>query len=223
MKNGKKKSVIIEAKNLYKTIQDVDILKNINLQVYTGEKIALVGESGAGKTTLLQILGLLDQFSSGELVLKDTSMACMRDVEKTHMRLNHIGFVYQQHHLIEELTVKENILLPLFIAKKDHEDKILSLVQTLGLCDLLHRMPHTLSGGEKQRVSILRAIANFPEIILADEPTGNLDSANATLTMDLFLKLARLYKMTLIIVTHNLDIAHRMDRIIKMKDGAFVE
>jgi len=223
MKNGqKKKKVILEAKNLCKTIQGTDILNNINLKVLAGEKIALVGESGAGKTTLLQILGLLDQSTSGELVILKKSVACMKDAAKTDLRLYNIGFVYQQHHLIEELNVRENILLPLYIAKRDNHKEILDLVKKLGLCGLLDRMPHTLSGGEKQRVSVLRAAANFPDILLADEPTGNLDSANAKATMDLFLNLAKIYKMTVIIVTHNLEIAKRMDRVIQMKDGMFV-
>ncbi|USO01992.1 MAG: ABC transporter ATP-binding protein [Alphaproteobacteria bacterium] len=223
MKSGKKKQTVsLEAKNLYKIIDGVEILRDINLKIYSGEKIAFIGESGAGKTTLLQILGLLDSLTSGELMILGKSVACMKDTEKTDLRLRNIGFVYQQHHLIEELTVRENILLPLRIAQKDHEKDILDLVEKLGLSSLLDRMPHTLSGGEKQRVSILRAAANFPNILLADEPTGNLDTANADAAMDLFLTLVKRYKMTVVIVTHNLEIAKRMDRVIQMKDGVFV-
>jgi len=223
MKSGKKKKPLaLEVKHLYKTIKGIDILKDINLEVKAGEKIALIGESGAGKTSLLQILGLLDDSTLGTFKVLDKDISKMKDKDKTNLRLRDIGFVYQQHHLIEELSVRDNILLPRYVAQNETTEDIRALVQKLGLSALLDRMPHTLSGGEKQRVSVLRAAANMPSIILADEPTGNLDTANAKMTMDLFLHLAKLYNTTLVVVTHNLGIAKNMDRVIKMKDGVFV-
>jgi len=214
---------VLETKNLCKTIDGVEILRNINFTARQGEKIALIGESGAGKTSLLQILGMMDSASSGEFFLRGELASSMSDREKTNKRLHDIGFVYQFHHLIEEMSVRENILTPLALAGNHDHTKILELVERLGLTGLLDRAPHTLSGGEKQRISVLRAVANFPWLLLADEPTGNLDSLNTDIIIDLFLELADTYNMTLIIVTHNHDIAKRMDRVVHMKDGVIVE
>lgn len=218
MTRGQKNNkIILETKNLYKIINGSTILKNINLTVKQGETLALTGESGAGKTTLLQMIGLLDTPSSGQLFINEIDTTLMKDAQKTNLRLHDIGFVYQFHHLIEEMSVRDNILLPAYLSNKTTH--ILKIIEQLKLDYLLDRDPHTLSGGEKQRVSILRAVTNEPKILLADEPTGNLDSVNANIVIDLFLELTKLYDMTLVIVTHNLDIAKRMNRIVKMKDG----
>ena len=215
--------IVLEARHITKRVDGVDILQDINFYALKGETIALVGESGAGKTSLLQILGLIDTQTSGEIFLQDMATSVLSDAEKTKKRLHDVGFVYQFHHLIEALTVRENILTPRYLAGQRDMEPILKVVEKLHLTPLLDRKPHTLSGGEKQRVSVLRAVANFPRLLLADEPTGNLDSTNTEIIIDLLLDLAATYHMTLVIVTHNLDIAARMTRTVHMKDGKIIE
>jgi len=216
---------MIETRNIFKSFGPLAVLKGVNFQVNKGEILAIVGASGAGKTTFLQILGTLDKPDSGEIIFNDTNIALMGKKDLAKFRNQHIGFVFQFHNLLPEFTALENVCMPGFIGKRQKkkvQEKATSLLQHLGLNDRLNHKPSELSGGEQQRVAVARALINDPDLILADEPSGNLDSQNARDLYDLFKVLSNDFQQTFVIVTHNEEFAHLADRTIKMKDGIMV-
>lgn len=218
---------MIKVSNLYKTYSSNEVLKGISLEVKQGEIVAIVGPSGAGKTTLLQILGTLDQpdeHPSTEIRINDIPVHQLKDSELADFRNKEIGFVFQFHQLLPELTATENVMLPRFISgvsKQQATEKAKAILSDLGLGHRLNHHPNQLSGGEQQRVAVARALINDPSIVLADEPSGNLDSENAQFLHELFLKLRDEYNQTFIIVTHNNDLAEMVDRKLSMRDGQF--
>ncbi len=208
----------------YKTeAATLDVLKDASLTISKGELVALVGPSGSGKTTLLQVAGLLDTPQGGEIIISDTNVTNARDDLRTYLRNKHIGFVYQFHNLLPELTAVENAAMPLFLAAVSHSEAVkrsAALLTRLGLADRLHHLPSQLSGGEQQRVAVARAFANKPALILADEPTGNLDPKTSDAVLDLFLQVAKEEGTAALIATHNLALAKRLSRAVTLKNGA---
>lgn len=206
--------------------RNIEILKQASADVFAGETVALLGQSGAGKSSLLHILGLLDRPNKGSVVLDGIDCLAVSDRERTLMRRTKIGFVYQFHHLLAEFTALENVSLPqliLGVAKAQAEARARQLLGDLGLSDRLEHRPGQLSGGEQQRVAIARAVANSPKLLLADEPTGNLDPKTAGAVFDQLLKLVHGAGLTVIIATHNLDLARRMNRTWKLDRGKLAE
>ncbi|MGB0526355.1 MAG: ABC transporter ATP-binding protein [Flavobacteriaceae bacterium] len=218
---------MIKVSNLFKTYSSNQVLKGISLEVKQGEIVAIVGPSGAGKTTLLQILGTLDQpdqHPSTEIRINNIPVHQLKDSELAAFRNKEIGFVFQFHQLLPELTATENVMLPRFISgvsKAQATEKAKAILSDLGLGHRLNHHPNQLSGGEQQRVAVARALINEPSIVLADEPSGNLDSENAQFLHELFLKLRDEYNQTFVIVTHNNDLAEMVDRKLSMRDGQF--
>lgn len=216
---------MITGKNLHKSFGDIEVLKGVNIEVKKGEIIAIVGPSGAGKTTLLQILGTLDQpdsSSSYELKINDIEINNLSDSQISEFRNEQIGFIFQFHQLLPEFTALENVCIPAYIgkkSKKEAETKAKEILNYLGLSHRYHHKPNELSGGEQQRVAVARALINNPAVILADEPSGNLDSQAAKNLHDLFFKLRDEFDQTFIIVTHNETLADMADRKLVMKDG----
>ncbi len=197
----------------------LEVLSAFNLSIAKGESVALVGPSGSGKTTLLQIAGLLDNPTSGEVWMAGEDMSKANDAARTQMRKNHVGFVYQFHHLLPEFTALENVMLPQMIAgvsRADAEKKAHALLTSLGLAARISHRPAKLSGGECQRVAIARALANNPSLLLADEPTGNLDPQTAAEVFAMFLKLAKERGLALLVATHNMELAGKLDRVMKL-------
>lgn len=219
--------IILKAENIGKTYKqaegaDLKILKNINLDLKKGEIAALVGPSGSGKSTLLHILGLLDAPSAGSLVINGNDVSTLNEESRTKIRRTDIGFVYQFHHLLPEFSAAENIILPQMVAglsKSQAEERANTLLQRLKLDHRADHRPAKLSGGEQQRVAIARALANKPKILLADEPTGNLDPHTAEEVFQLFMTVVRKTGIAALIATHNIDLAKRMDRIIEFGQG----
>lgn len=202
--------------------QKIDVIRSANLEIKKGENVALVGPSGAGKTTFLQIAGLLDSPDSGKIIVNDVDASKANDSIRTNLRKNHIGFIYQSHHLLPEFSALENVAMPLFIQNIDKQSAIKrakEILTKVGLEDRLDHLPSQLSGGQQQRVAVARAIVTNPSILLADEPTGNLDSENANLVFELILKLSKQHQISSLIVTHNLELAKKLDRIVHIKDG----
>lgn len=217
--------MLIEAQNITKTYGPLQVLKGVNLAVNQGEVISIVGASGAGKTTLLQILGTLDKPTAGKLSLAGQDVFSQNDKKLSAFRNKNIGFVFQFHHLLPEFTALENITMPALIAntpKAQAEARAIELLGFLNLKDRANHKPSELSGGEQQRVAVARALINNPAVVLADEPSGNLDSANATELHNLFFKLREQFNQTFIIVTHNNELAQMADRRLTMKDGQIV-
>ena len=218
---------MIKVSNLFKTYSSNQVLKGISLEVKQGEIVAIVGPSGAGKTTLLQILGTLDQpdqHPSTEIRINNIPVHQLKDSELASFRNKEIGFVFQFHQLLPELTATENVMLPRFISgvsKAQAAEKAKAILSDLGLGHRLNHHPNQLSGGEQQRVAVARALINDPSIVLADEPSGNLDSENAQFLHELFLKLRDECNQTFVIVTHNNDLAEMVDRKLSMRDGQF--
>ena len=217
-------------KNLNKSYSDgnnsIDILSNINLNISSGETVAITGASGSGKSTLLHILSTLDNADSGEINLDGHLISGLDDNKLSKIRLTKIGFIYQFHHLIKELSVKENISLPLYIAKKSNTDIEKIVNEVIDQVDMTKRKDFQLdklSGGERQRVAIARSIVNNPKIIFADEPTGNLDKNNANNIFSLLNDLVKNNKSSLIMATHDLDIALKLDRNLKIDNGQLKE
>lgn len=216
---------MVIAKNIHKYYGQVKVLKGVNLEVNKGEVIAIVGPSGAGKTTLLQILGTLDKPIKEEyyeLNIGGVSLNSLKDNQLSTFRNEHIGYIFQFHQLLPEFTALENVCIPAFIAKKDKketEERAIELLTYLGLKDRIEHKPNELSGGEQQRVAVARALINNPSIILADEPSGNLDLASAESLHQLFFDLRDKFDQTFIIVTHNQELANMADRKLTMKDG----
>ena len=217
---------MIKALNIQKSFGDLRVLKGVNLEVEEGEVISIVGASGAGKTTLLQILGTLDETDSGELSINQQEVCKLKDKELSSFRNQTIGFVFQFHNLLAEFTALENICLPAFIAgtsKKQAEKRAKELLELLNLSNRIDHKPNELSGGEQQRVAVARALINSPAVVLADEPSGNLDSQNADELHKLFFQLNKELGQTFIIVTHNQKLADMAHRKLVMKDGVIVD
>ncbi|MGB9823318.1 ABC transporter ATP-binding protein [Thermodesulfovibrio sp.] len=218
-------SSIIQLKNVNKKIKDETILKDINLSVNKGEFISIVGPSGSGKSSLLYIIGLLDTPSEGEVFVEKQKIDFEEKNKIAHLRNMKFGFIFQFHYLVGEFTLLENVMVPMLKAgktKKEATEKAYSLLKKLGLNGKEKRKPFQISGGEQQRVAIARALANDPIVIIADEPTGNLDSKNTAIVMDIFCKL-HLEGRTVIMVTHEIELTEKAERIIKMLDGKIVE
>jgi lipoprotein-releasing system ATP-binding protein len=217
---------MLQAKNIIKNYAGLAVLKGVDLQVQKGEIVSIVGSSGAGKSTLLHILGTLDQPDSGEVWINGTKTSGLRGKQLSDFRNRHIGFVFQFHHLLPEFTAMENVCIPGFIAgqesKKEVRRRAEDLLKTLGLSDRTEHKPGALSGGEQQRVAVARALINQPDIVFADEPTGNLDSVNARELHQLFYKLRDQFAQTFVIVTHNEELATLSDRQLLMRDGRII-
>ncbi len=216
---------MIRANKLNKFYGELHVLKDVDLHIYPSEIVTLVGASGAGKTTLLQILGTLDKADSGTVRINNRDITNLSDREISKFRNREIGFVYQFHHLLSEFTAIENVMLPALIARADKaqtEQRAKELLNTLQLYDRASHKPNQLSGGEQQRVAVARALMNSPSIVLADEPSGNLDSRNAKELHEFFFRLRETYKQTFLIVTHNEELAKMSDRKIEMQDGKII-
>lgn len=213
---------MIEVKNIWKSFGALEVLKGVNLKVDKGEIVAIIGKSGAGKTTLLQIIGTLDRPTKGQILINDTDVFAMKDRDLAAFRNKHIGFIFQFHQLLPEFTALENVCIPAMIARQKESvymPQAEKLLRDLGLGDRLNHKPNELSGGEKQRVAAARALMMAPDIILADEPTGSLDTQNKKELSELLLQLRKEYDQTILLVTHDKELANIADRIIEIKDG----
>ncbi|MCD6017101.1 MAG: lipoprotein-releasing system ATP-binding protein LolD [Bacteroidetes bacterium] len=216
---------MIIGKNIKKQYGSLEVLKGVDLHIQASEVVSIVGSSGAGKTTLLTILGTLDRPTSGEILFNNVNITSLNEKKLAAFRNQHIGFVFQFHHLLPEFTALENICIPAFInktSKKEAELKAYELLDLLGLKQRADHKPSELSGGEQQRVAVARALVNNPKVIFADEPSGNLDSENAHNLHQLFFKLRDELKQTIVVVTHNETLANMADRKLIMKDGAIL-
>lgn len=217
---------MIKAENIHKSYGELEVLKGVDLHIEKSEIVAIVGPSGAGKTTLLQILGTLDKPSSSEsLYINDTNIQLLGDKALSKFRNKHIGFIFQFHQLLPEFTAIENVCIPGFIAnrqKKEVEKDAVEILNFLGLADRMHHKPNELSGGEQQRVAVARALINKPDVIFADEPSGNLDTISSRNLHELFFTLRDQFKQTFVIVTHNQELADMADRKVEMKDGSVI-
>lgn len=217
---------MIKATNIHKSYGSLNVLKGVTLAINKGEIISIVGSSGAGKTTLLHILGTLDRANSGTLEINGINISTLSDKKLADFRNKNIGFVFQFHHLLPEFTALENVCIPAYIggaSTSSAEAKAKELLGFLGLTERIHHKPSELSGGEQQRVAVARALINNPSVILADEPSGNLDSTTAKDLHQLFFTLREKFNQTFIIVTHNEELANMADRKLVMKDGNIVE
>jgi lipoprotein-releasing system ATP-binding protein len=213
---------MIKAENIVKSYGQLKVLKGVSLQIDRGEIVSITGASGAGKSTLLHILSTLDQADSGEVWIDQVSLGKLADNKLAEFRNQKIGFVFQFHHLLPEFTALENVCIPAFIAgigKKEAEKRAIELMEFLKISDRASHKPSELSGGEQQRVAVARALINKPAVIMADEPSGNLDSENATQLHKLFFELRDSFGQTIVIVTHNEDLAEMSDRRFYMRDG----
>ena len=221
-------STIISCKAIHKKYGELEVLKGIDLEIEEGEVVAIVGPSGAGKTTLLQILGTLDSPSSREgtsLTIVDKDTQKLSEKEMALFRNKNLGFIFQFHELLPEFTALENVCMPGWIGNRKEEDlerDATALLSQLGLADRTHHKPQEMSGGEQQRVAVARALINKPKIVFADEPSGNLDSENALYLHELFFNLRNQLGCTFVIVTHNEELAERVDRKILLKDGKII-
>lgn len=219
-------SLINIEKSFYQGETKLDILKDVNFNIKQGEITALLGRSGSGKSTMLNLAGLLDNPNSGIIMLSGKNVSGASDKERTLFRRDYIGFVYQNHNLLPEFTAMENVMIPMMIAgknKKDAADKAMTLLESLGLANRAKHLPAELSGGEQQRIAIARALANSPQLLLADEPTGNLDDENAIMVFELLLDVIRKTDLAALIATHNPELAVRMDRKMVLKNGFLIE
>lgn len=226
MNDSTANTIVLECRNLSKTFIDgkseLKVLTNLNMQMQRGSQVAIMGRSGSGKSTLLQLLAGLDNPSSGEVLINGQDVLALSETERARLRNKSIGFIYQMHHLLPEFTALENIALPLLIAKvapKLALARAAELIKDVGLSDRSSHRPAQLSGGERQRIAIARSIANNPDCVLADEPTGNLDAENAELALRLMQKLNRERGTTFVVVTHDPDLAARLDYTYHLQDG----
>lgn len=213
---------MISGKNIHKRYGSIEVLKGVDLDINKGEVVAIVGPSGSGKSTLLHILGTLDKADLGVITMNNTALSGLSGKKLAAFRNRHIGFVFQFHHLLPEFTALENVCIPGWLAgrkKKEVEQNARELLEMLGLAHRLQNKPGEMSGGEQQRVAVARALINKPDIVFADEPTGNLDSANAKELHRLFFDLREKFHQTFLIVTHNEELARLSDRVLYMKDG----
>ncbi len=213
---------MIQVQNIFKSYGSLQVLKDVSLEIRQGEVVSIVGASGAGKTTLLQIMGTLDRPDSGTVRIKDTDITRLSERELSRFRNQNIGFVFQFHNLLPEFTALENVCMPALIGGKTMEQakpEAMSLLEFLNLADRASHKPSELSGGEQQRVAVARALMNNPAVVLADEPSGNLDSVHARELHELFFRLRDHYRQTFVIVTHNRELAEMSDRQITIKDG----
>ena len=216
---------MIRLTGIHKSFGQLEVLKGIDLHIKEGEFVSIVGASGAGKTTLLQIIGTLDTDNEGEVIINGVNIKKLSDKQLSAFRNKELGFVFQFHQLLPEFTALENVCIPGYIARRDNkevEEKAKELLTKLGLQDRFHHKPSELSGGEKQRVAVARALINDPKLILADEPSGSLDSGNKKELHSLLRKLCNEYGLTILLVTHDNELAETSDRIIEMRDGMIV-
>src|SRR6266498_3755900 len=213
---------MLTGKNIHKRYGTVEVLRGVDIDIKKGEIVSIVGSSGAGKSTLLHILGTLDEADTGTVELNSAKVSALQGRKLADFRNKNIGFVFQFHHLLPEFTALENVCIPGWLAgrrKKEVEEKAKELLSLLGLSERLENKPNQMSGGEQQRVAVARALINNPAIVFADEPTGNLDSANAKELHQLFFDLRYKFNQTFLIVTHNEELAQLSDRVLHMKDG----
>jgi lipoprotein-releasing system ATP-binding protein len=218
-------SSLISARNIRKSYGKLEVLKGIDLEIKASEIVCITGESGAGKSTLLHILGTLDKPDAGELFIKDQQVNSLESNRLSKFRNQNLGFVFQFHQLLPEFSALENACMPSWISgmgKKEAIERAMPLFNMLGIADRVHHKPNELSGGEQQRVSVVRALINNPAVVFADEPSGNLDSKNARSLHDYFLKLRDELGQTFVIVTHNPELADLADRHLQMRDGLFI-
>ncbi len=217
---------MIKTENITKSFGNLQVLKGINLDIKQGEIVSVVGASGAGKTTLLQIIGTLNEPDAGKILINKINVNALNEKQLSRFRNLNIGFVFQFHHLLPEFTALENVCIPAYIAKKskvDAESKARELLSFLKVDHRLEHKPNELSGGEQQRVAVARALINNPAVILADEPSGNLDSKNKQELHELFFSLRKEFNQTFVIVTHDRELAHMSDRMVVMADGKIVD
>lgn len=226
MKSRLSSHVMIKAENIHKRYGELEVLKGVSLEIAEGEIVSIVGASGAGKSTLLHIIGTLDKADSGSVSINNIETGKLKDKKLSDFRNRAIGFVFQFHHLLPEFTALENVCIPAFIAGKSEAEaqaKAKELLGFLGLADRADHKPSQLSGGEQQRVAVARALVNQPAVVLADEPSGNLDSQSAKELHQLFFDLRDKFNQTFVIVTHNEELADMADRKLEMKDGQIVQ
>ncbi len=230
-------TTIVECKELEKSYKEqsnqkqgkaivTSVLKGVDLTIKAGEQVAILGQSGSGKSTLLHILAMLDVPESGQVYIAGNDVANMSDNDKAEFRNNNMGFIYQFHHLLMEFDAVENVAMPLLIQGESEESakqKAREMLEAVGLDHRTHHRPAQMSGGERQRVAIARALVNEPKLVLADEPTGNLDKKNSEQVFQLFLQLNRKLGTSLVVVTHDLELASRFDRVIELDDGKVIE
>lgn len=213
------------SKNYHQGKSTIEILKDINLTIKPSELVGVIGSSGSGKSTMLHIAGLLDNQFAGDVIVNDRNIRKLKNKEKDDIRLNNIGFIYQYHHLLKDFSARENVAMPALIAGKCYETSLKEadlLLSILGLQNRIYNFPGELSGGEQQRVAIARSMINNPNIILADEPTGNLDNHSSDIVIELFIRLAKERNLAAIIVTHNHEIAKKLDSVYELKNGSLV-
>ena len=217
---------MINAQNIYKSYEGLEVLKGVSLNIKQGEIVSIIGASGAGKSTLLQILGTLTKSDKGSIQINNQTIQNLNSKDLSKFRNQEIGFIFQEHQLLPEFSALENVCLPYWIqqgSKKDAEIRAKEILSELDLADRLNHKPMELSGGEQQRVAVARALINKPSVIFADEPSGNLDSANAKKLHKLFFELRERHDQTFVIVTHNREFAEMSDRMLEMKDGLIIQ
>ena len=220
-----KQPALLVATDIYKNYGNISVLKGVSLEVNKAEMVSIVGASGAGKSTLLYIVSSLEKADKGQILFQNQDISALSNKQLAQYRNNQIGFVFQFHHLLPEFTALENVCIPAWIGQKPKtqvETKAMELLDFMGLADKKDKKPHSLSGGEQQRIAVARALINSPALIFADEPTGNLDSTNAAALHHLFIKCRNTFQQSFLIVTHNESLAEMSNRTLQMKDGQII-